>query len=152
MMLTREVLFMPAYDKRDPNPAKNYGIGSVRIAFIVKGSRGAITLSFYTNWYLPETVAEYRTGFKRADGSFGVSDLEAGEPVKAFSYDYHSKTQRFEGQIKYEDCQYLGGDCYTDGSCLNADPFKKLLLEKGSDGVFEEMEKDYIQHFHEGRQ
>lgn len=55
----REVHFSPAFDKRNDIPSKNYGVGAVRIFFLLKGKKGTVQFQIGTNWYLPETVKEY---------------------------------------------------------------------------------------------
>jgi hypothetical protein len=135
----REIKISPAYDKRDPNPKKNYGIGSCRIFFIVIGPKGAITINFGTNWYLSTTIIEYKTkGINHR-----IIDLEKeSEPLKAWSWDYHSKTPRYDGQHSLTNCDFLA--CYCDGSGLKAERYTEILLNGGSDKLFEELEKDYI--------
>jgi hypothetical protein len=151
MKLKREIRIEPAFDKRSHIPGEDYGICSCRIYFAVIGSKGAITVNFYTNWYLPSTVKEYREeGIYRNQLSGGKEpfktkiDLEKdSKPIRAGSWDYHSKKKRFEGQDFIKNCGYTGKKCYCDGSYLKADKYLTLLLEKGSEGVFEQLEKDY---------
>jgi hypothetical protein len=139
MKLRREITIRPAYDKRDPNPNKNYGIGACRLFFSVTGPKGAITINFGTNWYLQSTIKEYKDKFKM--------DLYSTEPIKAWSWDYHSKKRMFKGQHSINKCEYTKGKCYCDGSYLNSDRYLPILLEKGSEGIFLELEKDYQDRF-----
>jgi hypothetical protein len=51
--LERIIEFTPAFDKRDPNPKKNYGVHGVELRFVVKGEAGAVQFLIFTNWHLP---------------------------------------------------------------------------------------------------
>jgi len=153
MKMKRQITIEPAFDKRSDIPGKDYGICACRIFFAVIGSKGAISVNFYTNWYLQSTIKEYREqGIYRNQLSGGKEsfktkiDLEKDStPIKAGSWDYHSKKKRFEGQSFIKECRYIGigKKCYCDGSYLKADKYLILLLEKGSEGVFKQLEKDY---------
>jgi hypothetical protein len=50
----------PAFDKRDPDPRKNYGIHGAEMRFTVKGPLGAVSFLLYTNWQLPHIEREFR--------------------------------------------------------------------------------------------
>lgn len=156
MKLRREIQITPAYDKRNPDPKKNYGIGSCRIFFSVIGDKGAVTVNFGTNWFLESTVKEYRdSGIYRHnlggdDDSFKtkIDLVNTTEPIKAWTWDYHAKKPMYKGQKAMKGkCEFTKGKCYCDGSCLTADKFLPILLEKGSEGVFEQLEADYKTRF-----
>ena len=57
------IFFEPGYDKRDPNPTKNYGIGGMKIRFVLKGDKGAVQFLIGTDWYPANTQREYLTRF-----------------------------------------------------------------------------------------
>lgn len=135
--LKKEIKITPAYDKRHSEPLKNHGICACRVFFVVKGKEGAITFNFYTNWYLPETEKEYRDKEKV---------LKTNKLIG--SWDIHSKEPLFKDQeVTIEDCEFLGQDCYCDGSCLKADRYIELLIRKGSEAVFKKLEEDYRREF-----
>ena len=62
---------------------------------------------------------------------------------------YHSYEPRYEWQDPITDsCEYLNGKpCYYDGSGLNAERIYEVLLERGSDGVWQELESFYNEVF-----
>jgi len=158
MKLKREIRITPAFDKRSDEPSKDYGIGSCRIWFIVSGKAGAVVVNFFTNWFLSKTVKEYKEEgiFRntldlnsRGRENFKTKiNLENKTPLRACSWDYHSKKKR-KYAIKNKDCEFVGGVCYCDGSCLRADKYKDLLLSEGSEGVFKQLEEDYKIEFKE---
>ena len=151
--LKRQITISSAFDKRSEDSNKDYGIGSSRIFFAVIGKKGAITVNFGTNWFLPSTIKEYKEeGIYRnrltmppskEQSKTKIDLIKVTEPIKAWSWDYHSKKRKFKGQTPLDNCEFTGGKCYCDGSCLRADDYLKLLLDKGSNGVFEQLEKDY---------
>ena len=57
--LTREIVVYPGYDKRNPDPTKNYGIHGCDVRFYLKNARSSKIIQFvaYTDW-LPSNVQE----------------------------------------------------------------------------------------------
>ena len=53
----------------------------------------------------------------------------------------------FKGYTKHKYCEFIGWDCYCDGSCLAAKEYLQILFEKGSDEVFKKLEEDYETEF-----
>lgn len=123
--------FTPAWDRRDPDPNKNYGIHGVELRMVLKGKLGAVQFVLYTNWYLPHIQKE----------------LSIDSPIPA-DLGYHSPTPKYSDQPARDNCPYLdGAPCYYDGSGLNAQRIYDVLLTKGSDGVWKELEDYYIELF-----
>jgi hypothetical protein len=162
--LIREIKIFQAYDKRNDNPKKNYGISSCKIWFIVKGKEGAVTVNFFTNWFLPSTVKEYkeigihknRFPHEDKDPFKTKIDLEkTSEPISAGSWDYHAIKPHREWQKEptTKDCLFLDNKpCYCDGSYCRAKEYLNSLLEKGSEAVFKMLEKDYRIEFKKVKQ
>lgn len=145
--MERIVKFTPAFDKRNPKPSKNYGIHGVDLIMMLKGDKGVVQFVVYTNWHLPHVQEELN---RKAKGEDEVYISAILNPMPA-DLGYHSPIPLYEGQsICSESCEYLDGKpCYYDGSGLNAEKIYKILLEKGSDGVWEELEKYYKDVFKE---
>lgn len=148
MKFEKIVQFTPAFDKRHPDPSRNYGIGSVRIRFILKGEKGAVQFYCSTKWYLPETIKEYRN-------SKGVELLDNKEEdcsgISAWDLGYHSPKPMFKGQTS-DACDILEkGECYYDGSGLNAFPLAETLVREGSDGIWKKLEEYYESVYGENR-
>ena len=124
MTMKRITEFTPAYDKRDVNPNKNYGIHGVNMKMVLKGERGAVQFVLYTGWHLPHVAEEHR-----AKGYYA-------EPLPA-DLGYHSPLPMYGGDEPIDqECEYLDGKpCYYDGSGMMAERIFGVLTEKGSDGV-----------------
>ena len=128
----KEIVFYPAYDKRDPDPSKNYGISGVTLRFHLKKDNKAVQFVLYTGWHLPHVSAE----INRQDS-----------PIPA-DLGYHSPYPMYEGQSPTEGgCHLINGDCYYDGSGLAADRVYKILLNEGSEGVWKELESYWHETF-----
>ncbi|KKN44324.1 hypothetical protein LCGC14_0694260 [marine sediment metagenome] len=94
-----------AYDKRSKDPSKNYGIGSMRMRFILKGDKGCVQVLINFPIFLPETVEEYkRIGNMNNTDPCDLRD-EDGKPkgLECWDVGYHSPKPMFEGQTK-RDC------------------------------------------------
>lgn len=137
--MKREIVFRPAYDKRHPNPNKNYGIHGVDMQWYVSGELGVVQFVVYTNWYLPHV---------RAEGEQKRWDAGAWQPMAA-DLGYHSPKPMYEGQTSIGDCGLLGGDCYYDGSGLNAKPILEKLIAEGGEAAWKELEDYYVETFGE---
>ena len=134
--MERIIEFSPAYDKRDPDPTKNYGIHGVSLRMVLKGQRGAVQFLLYTGWQLPHVRDEFK------GTATHVLPADVG---------YHSPVPLYEGQNKItESCQYLDGQaCYYDGSGLAAERFFDVLTQEGDVGVWRELERYYAETFEE---
>lgn len=129
--------FNPAYDRRNPDPRKNYGVHGVTLRMVLVGELGATQFVLYTNWQLPHVTKEIEHG---KDAYFLLKPLPA-------DFGYHSHTKMYEWQQVNENCEYLKGPCYYDGSGLEAQRVFEVMLQDGSDGVWRELEKYYQEIF-----
>jgi hypothetical protein len=133
-MLTREIEFSPAYDKRNVD-GKNYGIHGVDIKFLIRNDKGVIQFVIYTDWHLPHVIEELKFGIYRPH-TFGA-DLG-----------YHSPKPLYEGQTMLTDnCHYLNGPCYYDGSGLQAEEMYQQLIAEGSKSVWKSLEEIHKERF-----
>src|SRR5438309_1017514 len=132
--LERIVEWEPAFDRRDPDPNKNYGIHGVSVQFILKGPKGATQFVLFTNWHLANVQKELDS--KTVPKQF--THLHC-HPLPA-DVGYHSLTRRHNYQEE-RDCTYtVTGKCYYDGSGLRAYDVYKRLVEHGDKGVWEALE------------
>jgi len=131
-----------AFDRRHSEPSKNYGIHGCEIVFLLKGELGAVDFNLYTDWNLPEVQREMRRSFQESANKF-----DKIEPMGAY-LNYHSPKPIFDGQEKMASkCEILNGDCYFDGSALQASEMIPDFLVGGSDYVWEELERRYNDMF-----
>lgn len=138
--MKRTIEFLPAYDKRDTNPRKNYGIHGVDMRWYLEGEKGTVQFVVYTNWHLPHVQEELDEG--RHSNHISCHPLPA-------DLGYHAKEPHYEGQIKMDECQFIEGGCYYDGSGLNAEWVFKLLVKEGHEAVWKHMEEYYNSVFKE---
>lgn len=127
------------FDRRHPDPSKNYGIHGLDIWFILKGPKGAVQYAVTFPVYLPSVDTS----------SFGSWSRE----IRGFDVGYHSPVPRYEGQSAME-CEHLEGkQCFYDGSALRADDWTKKIFStvgKSPDEVLWKMlEDEYIERFGE---
>lgn len=132
-MLRKRVDFTPAFDKRNPNPSKNYGIHCVDLRMYLIGDSGAVQFVLFTNWFLPHVQEELMSRGRLS----GPQPADLG---------YHSKRPMYEGQERGE-CHLLGCGCYYDGSGLNAERILEVLLREGGDAVWRELKTYYTDVF-----
>lgn len=143
--MERIVKFYPAYDKRDKNPSKNYGISGVKMGMYLKGKLGTIQFVVSTHWHLPHVQNELVK--KNVGDALGLKCSFIPSPT---DLGYHSPKPLYEGQEPItENCEWTGGICYYDGSGLRADDVFKILVEKGDEDVWKFLEQEYIDRFGE---
>ena len=137
MKFEKIVKMLPAHDGRDKDPNKNTGIHGVDLIMTLKGEKGAVRFMLYTNWQLPAIKVEELPDCLR-------------KPLPA-DLGIHSPSPVYDGQeVSQKECLYLDNKpCYYDGSGLNAKPVYDVLLEKGSDGVWEYLENYYQEVFNQ---
>lgn len=130
--------FLPAWDRRDPNPCKNYGIKSVTLRMTLVGPKGATYFTVYTGWYLPSVIDP-------------MSDERKGHVLQPCPCEvgYHSPTPQYEDQsVCREHCEFLDGrPCYADSSALAADEMFAVLVAEGGDAVWAKLEENYREYF-----
>ena len=140
MSVERIIHFRPAFDKRNPDKSKDYGIHGMEITFVLKGTEGAVQWKIHTNWQLPHVQREMRAWRYAYDAEF--------DKIYPEGYDlgYHSRTPHYEGQTARK-CDILDGECYYDGSTLNAEPLVEPFLREGDTAVWRELTAYYEQTF-----
>lgn len=150
MKFEKIVRVAPAYDKRNKEPKKNYGISSMRMWFILKGEKGAVQVLINFPIFLPETIEEYkRIGNNNKTPTCDLRD-SGGKPQGLDCWDvgYHSPKPMYKGQTK-GDCDIYKEGCYYDGSSLRGkdDKVGDMLLREGDEAIWKYLEKDYKARF-----
>jgi hypothetical protein len=145
----KELTIEPGFDKRDPNPHKDYGVHGCTIRFKLIGEIGAVHFIAYTDW-LPLNVQRERMG-KEVVGSYpDVCQVVTGVQPMAVDLGYHSAKPLRDWQKDEEarDCDILpGGKCYGDGTAMGAEPVRDRLLAEGEAGVWKELGRYYFDTF-----
>jgi hypothetical protein len=139
MTLERVVQVRPAYDKRDPDPKKNYGVHGADLIFGLKGEAGAVQFVIFTNWYLPGVADEM---WKKGNPRIFFSPMPA-------DVGYHSPKPLYEDQNQIsEACEWLDGKpCYYDGSGLHAEEVFTLMIAEGHEAMWKHLEEYYLSIF-----
>ena len=145
-MVERITTIHPAWDRRNTEPSKDYGIHGAELRMVLKGELGATQFVLYTNWHLPHVERELLSRPYKNELDIKCRFL----PMPA-DFGYHSPTPIYEGQEPCSNhCEYLNGrPCYYGGSGLYAEEIYKKLVENGSDEVWKELEERYIELFGE---
>lgn len=147
--MERITIFKGAYDKRDPDPKKNYGIHGMHCFMVLKGDKGATHFIWNTGILLDRTMVEYiKEGRAKYEMSgFGDHYHYLNQPM-AYDVGYHSLVPQYEGQTSRENCEWLDGrPCYGDGSALRAEEWFKIFVEKGSEEIWKMLEDEYNEMF-----
>jgi hypothetical protein len=134
--LERIVQFSPAFDKRDPDPKKDYGVGCVKLNMVVKGPNGAVNFCVQTGWFLPSVIANWKLS------GMWCSSLE---PLPS-DLSWHSLTPQYAGhEQSKEACAWLGYGvhCYCSSTIVGAQPVFDLMLIGGSEAVWRRLEEEY---------
>lgn len=136
----RRITFEPAYDK-----GKAYGIGAMRIRFVLIGPAGAIQFLMGTGWNL----AHVRKNLARKEAEWL---MEHGTSLffgpQAWDIGYHSPVPQYEGQEPMAECDILpSGKCYYDGSGLNAEPIMERFIGEGTEYLWAELQRRYDEMF-----
>ncbi len=150
MKFKKKITFLPAFDRTDPDPKKDYGVNGVEFIFFLIGERGIIQFRASTNWMLPhvqksldeKTMHDISCGAQYSDIA-----LSCFYHPKGFDLGYHSPTPMYEGQSKMQSCKFFEDGCYYDGSSIQGDEMLKMLIENGSNGVWKAMKKYYFNMF-----
>ena len=132
----------PAWDKRNKDPKKNYGVHGAELFMGVKGKHGAVQFVVFLNWHLP-AVEIGKKDFRY--------ESRIDDHVLPADVGFHSKTPMYEGQEPMSDsCQYTDNEpCYYDGSGLHASKVFDMLVAEGSDAVYKYLGSLYKQQFGE---
>jgi len=140
MTFEKTIIFRPAFDKRDPDPSKNYGVHGVEVSFVLKGPKGVTHFLIITDWHLPHVQKEKDIVLK-----LRPFDLQ---PMGA-DICYHSPKPLYKGQdVCTQNCEFLNGKpCYYDGTSLGASDFIPTFLAGGSDAAWKMLEARYHETF-----
>lgn len=146
MKFKKKIIFRPAYDRRHPDPKKDYGIHGVECWFYLIGEKGVVQFKVYTQWMLPHVQQEHDDRCMRnikMNAEYSDKTFEWNYHPKAWDIGYHSPVPLYEGQTKMERCDFFEGGCYYDGSSTAADEYLEVLIAKGSKAIWKKMKEYY---------
>ena len=127
---------------------RNYGIGAMRLFFAVKGSKGGVSASLSTSWYLPQNQ---QSSFNLYSSGYPFDPLEQMMQPQWWDIGQHHKEPQYEDQIPSNDCEVTGGQCFCDGTSLwGKEEWMLGFLHGGSDWLFARLEEYYLNVFENG--
>lgn len=131
------------YDRRDPDPKKDYGIHGFSIFYILKGPKGATQFYFSVHVFLPHVQKDLETK--------SSMDRYRERTISGYDVGYHALTPQYEGQSQM-DCELFPcGKCYYDGSSLRAEEWVDEIFsirgERPDDEIWRRLENEYIERF-----
>lgn len=152
-------MFRPAFDRTDPNPKKNYGVGCLDIRFLVEGEKGMVEFQLLTNWY-QEHVMKRRMDSLRKDILSGKEDFLVRRFTEPFPADicYFSPTRISEDDSEWLDgVRYFrdGAPCYygykysDENGFVAKDVAFRLLVDYGDEALWKYLEEYYVEVFGE---
>ncbi len=130
---TREYLIRPAFNKRDPDPSKDYGTHNVEMSWTLIGPLGAVTLCWHTtDLDLPGVL-----GAREVLNSHGHSYSHMFE---AFQHSPKPRGGWHDAEKpQTTNCQYTGGDCWSDFGFGCAEKASAALIAEGEPGLWREL-------------
>ena len=137
--LQRQVLVLPAYDRRHPVADKDGGIHSADLVFLVKGEHGAVDLVIHTGWFLPHVRAELEKKpgtsfmFDTAPASIGVHSLRPRPDWQSEALDFNPRGI----------CSYLQRPCIAFEQFLASKDYFDVLVGQGSEALWLKLEERY---------
>ena len=139
-MLKRDISITPAFDYMNDKDKAQYGRGCAKITFSIIGEKGAITLTAFTNWFLPETL-KVIPDITEIDNNIhsNIGYIHANTPLE-------NMDDNLLFINCYDDCSYVTSNkcyCYSFLSCHNEEELIKLLIREGSDALFEKLKSYY---------
>ena len=128
------------FDKRHKDPSKNYGIHGMDLVFILEKDKNAVQFVAYLPVYLPHVCDEmWNRNIGRDFNPFRGMGADVG---------YHASKPQYENQgIMDENCCWLNGPCYYDGSGLRAEEWYSIFLLSGPDKIWEMLKEDWLERF-----
>lgn len=143
----RQVLFAPSFHRCGPTPSTDYGIGSVRMLFVLRHEGWAMTWDVFTGWMMPAEAfkaANPTCTHPRHVGGTPPSDPSGG------AVDWHSPNPLYEGQEGGDECCWLGGPCYLDSGFILGSDLLALLCTDGDTAVWTRMRELLDERRNEG--
>lgn len=150
--MERTISFEVGYDHRSfPEDCGGGGHGQhgMSIRFVLKGPAGAVQWLVNMHHWVPGNVhyGHVETTDNQPVSLVPLKYPQVGDGM-ATDLGYHSPREMYEGQYgPREDCEYIDGPCWYDGSGLNAEPILEAFLSHGPHAVWAALARYYMQTF-----
>lgn len=139
MTFEHKVFVSPSFEHIRPDPKEDYGIGACRIWFYCVGPKGVVQYNIGTNWYIDSAYAHLQKHKEVYNRHPQAQDLG-----------YHAKEKQNDSQTPMKCHLIEGGQCYYDGSSLNADEWLEGFRAGGTDWLWPKLEEYYRYVFENG--
>lgn len=158
--MNRKLVFQPAFDRTDPDPKKNYGVGCLELLFMVFGDKGAVQLQLLTQWYLPNVMNRRLESLKR-DIRMGKEDFLIKSFLEPNPIDlcYFSPERRNEDETFFDTgvpyfmdgapC-YYGYKYYDENNKVAKEVAFRKLVDEGDEALWKYLEDYYVEVFGNG--
>lgn len=126
-----------------PNAPGSHGVEGVKIRFLLLGPKGAVHFVLSLGWtpFMPgEEFFDWRDRNARTADLYPLP-LDLG---------YHSPEPKYEGQESRKCDALPGGECFGDGSGLNANMPFATLCNGGDEALWKYLEQYYRHEFEGG--
>lgn len=134
----RRVEVRPSYCLIRPEPRRNYGVCACHIEFAVIGPKGAVEISFSTDWWTTPALNHLSQFPAR----------KTRQPEGRY-IGQHAKSPTHQDQSPTHDCAFTGGVCYFDCSYLYADEWVEGFVNGGTKWLWPKLE-EYYRHVFDG--
>lgn len=136
----RRVEATAAFDKRHPEPSKNYGIHGLEFRFSLVGEMIAVSFGVSTGWHLPSVVGvegESSSEYRRA---LHEHDHPGLHPLPMGLHFHLAEPLDYMDDQEPRPCDLLpAGQCWGDVTYTGADRPFFALVKGGLDGMWEEL-------------
>lgn len=141
----RLVKFEKGYNYLHETGPNRRGQHGMQIRLVLVGPHGATQFLMGTSWTpIGEVDGDSRepihVDYLQHD-TYGTVGLT--RPPSGYDLGYHWRTPTYEGQTNYGPCEYLGADCYYDGSGLRADDLLRDFISQGEVAVWRALVAEY---------
>lgn len=119
-------------DARGP---RSHGVHGMELRFYLLGPRGATQFVMSTDW----VPGKLSPGHGLPPLGSALSDRARRLYPMGMDLGYHAYKPQYDGQLKMPDCHLLDGDCFYDGSGLNADRVMNRFIEGGEPVIWQEL-------------
>lgn len=138
--LIRRIDFHSAFDKRNADPSKDYGIHGIEIRFLLIGPKGAVHFLIMTNWQM----SHIRKDMERREYQLGEKIHTCLVRPLPADLGTHTPVPTYDGQETNDYCDVLPkGKCYYAGSAMAADGLFTVMTDKGIEAMWAELEAEY---------